>query len=465
MPARCADPNCSCRSPDLERFTNNVLRRDAGRTDYLVIPLIGGVLANCFMAEEAIDPPTDRQPKELLDLAHSIRDLACAARDGSSWEDETHAYGIIANLVFCEWPQLLAWGSISWHRMRLGIGWTSRPTQDLAAAVRALAADPPPSWTESVILAAFAASVAGTNDSRDFHLLGKVGRSLRVVLADRMRRASLTTWPAALRAAIDDWTVPTLQKLLHSQARAGDAAIHYVSTLEEEAAKTQPTVAEVSVAVPQPAPAAPPRDTSETRAAEQLIEDAIAETTHWRTQRDRVQQERDRFADRDARHRSHIESLERELQSARSALTRLETQLATARQERDLFAERIAAYESVAEDPTSPPPAADTFAGRRVLVFTGAESADTRAAFAQGFQDLGASQVDCYWADRSRGPDMYPSDAIVAIDVSFMSHATWNAIQDRARASGTWCYWGRHGAATLSRATAAAWMAHGNAKD
>ena len=177
-----------------------------------------------------------------------------------------------------------------------------------------------------------------------------------------------------------------------------------------------------------------------------------------------MQQERDRFADRDARHRSHIESLERELQSARSALTRLETQLATVRQERDLFAERIAAFESVAEDATLPPPASDVFAGRRVLVFTGAENADTRAAFAQSFHELGAAQVDCYWADRSRGPDLYPSDAIVAIDVSFMSHATWNAIQDRARAAGAWCYWGRHGVATLSRATAAAWTAHARAR-
>ncbi|HZI41634.1 MAG TPA: hypothetical protein VFD67_08015, partial [Gemmatimonadaceae bacterium] len=96
MAARCADPTCSCRSPDLERFTNTVLRRDAARTDYLVIPLIGGVLANCFLAEEAIEGPAYDQAPELLDLARSIRDLASAAREGNSWEDETHAYGIIA---------------------------------------------------------------------------------------------------------------------------------------------------------------------------------------------------------------------------------------------------------------------------------------------------------------------------------------------------------------------------------
>ena len=83
--------------------------------------------------------------------------------------------------------------------MRLDIGWSPRASHDLAAAVRVLGADPQPSWTESVILAAFGASVApGAGRNNDFHLLGKVGRPLRVVLADRMRRANLTNWPAAL---------------------------------------------------------------------------------------------------------------------------------------------------------------------------------------------------------------------------------------------------------------------------
>ena len=459
MAARCTDPNCSCRSPDLALFTNNVLRRDAGKTDYLVIPLIGGVLTNCFLAEEAIEGPAYDQSPELLDLARSIRDLAAAGEE-NSWEDETHAYGIIANLVFCDWPGLLSWGSLSWFRMRLGIGWSPRPSRDLAAALRVLGGNPAPSWTESVILAAFAASNApGARGNRDFHLLGKAGRSLRVVLADRMRRANLTTWPAALRTAINDWTVPTLQQLAHSQSKAGDAAIHYVSDLQD-AAKAEAEASAESELPPQPEPAPPPRDTGETQAAEQLIQDAVAEITHWRTQRDRVQQERDKLADRDARHRSHIESLERELRSSRSAQTRLETELAALRQERDGLFERIAGYESVAEEAPSAPPATDTFAGRRVLVFTGAENADARAAFAESFHDLGATQVDCYWADRSRGPDVFPADAIVAVDVSFMSHSTWNAIQERARAAGAWCYSGRHGAATLSRATAAAWMAH-----
>src|SRR5438128_2374394 len=126
MAARCADPNCSCRSPDLERFTNQVLRRDAARTDYIVIPLIGGVLANCFLAEEAVEGARSDDDGDFLDLARAVRDLASAFSNGSSWDDDTHAYGIIATLVFCNWPGLLTWGSSSWHRVRLDIGWTPR---------------------------------------------------------------------------------------------------------------------------------------------------------------------------------------------------------------------------------------------------------------------------------------------------------------------------------------------------
>src|SRR5690242_17907175 len=146
MPGRCEDPTCSCRSPDLARFTNTVLRRDAARTDYLVIPLIAGVPANCLLADEEIEGPYDDDQVEVVDLARAVRDLAAAARDGKSWEDETHAYGIIANLVFCNWPGVLAWGSMSWYRTRLDIGWSPRASRDLAAAVRALGADPAPSW-------------------------------------------------------------------------------------------------------------------------------------------------------------------------------------------------------------------------------------------------------------------------------------------------------------------------------
>jgi hypothetical protein len=457
MPARCTDPTCSCRSPDLANFTNHVLRRDAAKTDYIVIPLIGGVLANCYIADPAVDPTGAKENAGLIGLSHSVRELVADADRGEAW-DETHAYGIIADLVFCNWPQLFAWGSIAFYRTTLGLPWSSHPTRDMAAAVRFLSGPTAPSWTESVIIAAIAATSASRSSNKDFALLGKSGRQLRVVLADRLRRENLITWPAVLTAAINDWTVPTLQALAHHQAKSGDAAIHYVANLEDAAKKDSPEPLEVKRS--EVAELAPPAPTGEADAAEKLIEGAIVEITQYRAQRDRIQQERDRIADRDSRHRSHIESLERELQSARRSQARLESEVAKLRQESDQLAERVAGYEAVTDEAPAPAAAPDTFAGRHVLLFTGAENAGVRAAFEESFRDLGAADVTCYQADRSRGPDQFPADGIIAIDVSFMSHSTWTAIQERARAAGAWCYWGKHGAATLARATAAAWSKH-----
>jgi hypothetical protein len=382
---------------------------------------------------------------------------------------------MVADLVFCNWPALLSWGSISYERTVLGLDLTSRPNAELAAAERVLRAAPGLSLTESAIITAIA-SVRGSSKRNEIPLLAKAGRRLRVAVADRLRREQLVTWPAVLAAAVNDWTVPTLQRLVQHHAAAGDAAIHYVMRLEEAkaAAAVAATQAEDGAAagprrlhlVPtsdresgdsQPGGVAG-HDDSETEAAESLVRDAVVEIEHWRSQRDRVQADRDRLADRDARSRSRIESLEQELLAAREAMRVVERTLLSVRAERDVLAQRAAVEEALVPD--APPPAVDTFAGRRVLFLTGVEAADARAALAQGFWDLGAAQVDCYWTDKVRGPDVFPADAIVAVDVTFMGHSAWNTIQDRARGAGAWCYTGKHGAATMARATAAAWGVH-----
>ena len=458
--ARCDDPNCTCRSPDLQWFTNQVLRRDGAKTDYIVIPLIGGVLARCLIARDTIDPPgpDDSGPLSLLAQAHAVVDLATQTESGAIWEDDTHAYGIIADLVFCNWPGVLSWGSISYRQVTLGLQLTGRSAEDTPAALRFLTSRPPPSWTESVLIAMLA--TAYTTD-RGVPILGKTGRSFRVALAERLRREGLVTWPQVLSAAVNDWTVPTLERLALHQAAAGDAAIHYVINLRE--AEAAAAAAEAPEGAPAPVPdtvRSSDGDDGESAAAEQLVDDAVAEIEHWRSQRDRVQRERDLFAGRDARSRSRAESLERERDAARHTGERLERDLRTAREERDRLAERLAATEAVADDAVPASPPADLLAGRRVLLFTGVDNAEVRTALAKGFWELGAAQVDCYWTDKARGPDMFPADAIIVADVTFMGHSDWDLIQDRVRASGAWWYWGKHGAATLSRAVAAAWTKH-----
>src|SRR5260370_40922408 len=128
-------------------------------------------------------------------------------------------------------------------------------------------------------------------------------------------------------------------------------------------------------------------------------------------QRDGVQRERHLCAGRDARSKSRAESLERELDSARRAGERLGRELLAVREERDRLAERVAATEAVADDAVAASPPADLLAGRRVLLFTGVDNAETRSYLAKGFWDLGAAHEDCYWTEKARRPGVLPTDA------------------------------------------------------
>lgn len=58
------------------------------------------------------------------------------------------------------------------------------------------------------------------------------------------------------------------------------------------------------------------------------------------------------------------------------------------------------------------------------------------------------------------GLDVFPPDAIIAIDVSMTPHKDSNAILDTARSAGAWYYSASHGITTMARATAAAWAKH-----
>lgn len=458
---RCDDPNCSCRSPELQWFTDQVLRRDATKTDYLVIPLIAGVMARGILAD---DGPGSESEDQVALRRHAEQVIALADRGRTdAWDGDLHAYGILADLVFCNWPAVMAWGGVSYHRTTLDLPFAMGDAELLAAAVKFLGAHPPPSLTESVIVAM--TTLVGSGGMSELPLLGKAGRRLRVVLADRLRREGLSTWPQILIAAVDDWSLPTLERLALHNAAAGDAAIRYVMKIaeadSEAASREEPESRADRAAHERPereSATARQAEPGEAEAAEQLIQDAVAEIQYWRTQRDVAQHERDNFAQRDARARSRVESLERQLAGERVRRQTLERELAELRAERDRFVERVAAEEAVLDE--APPPPNDAFAGRRVLFFTGVESADTRTAIAQGFWNLGAVQVDTYWADRTRGPDAFPADGIVAIDVSFMSHPTWSAILEKAKSAGAWYYWGKHGATTMARATAAAWAKH-----
>ena len=69
----CDDPNCTCGDPELRLFTEQVLRKDATKTDYIVIPLVGGVLARCILSDDS-DGSTD--PEGIAQLMASFAILS-----------------------------------------------------------------------------------------------------------------------------------------------------------------------------------------------------------------------------------------------------------------------------------------------------------------------------------------------------------------------------------------------------
>lgn len=466
----CDDPNCTCRDPEMRLFTEQVLRKDATKTDYIVIPLVAGVLARCILSDDSDDSIDPEGIAATRRHAESVMAIADRGRT-ESWEKDHHAYGIVASFVFCNWASSLSWGSVSYQRTTLGLTFGAKSDEVMSAAIRYLGATPRPTLTESVILT-ISVSAGGLRRKGEMPLLGKAGRRLRVVLAERIRRQGLTSWPKILVAAVDDWTLGAVQRLALHNALAADSAIHYAADLIEnwQQAAQDATATFVERVAGDDSHGARQDDGSldpgqedsagsdQAAAAEELINAAVVEITSLRDERAAVQRERDTVVQRDARLQSRVESLEHQLADERERRHVVERENAALRAERDRYAERIAAEDALL--PESAPPPVNAFAGRRVLFFTGVEAADTRNAFARGFWELGAAHVDTYWTDRTRGPDAFPPDAIIAIDVSLMPHTASNAVLEKAKRAGAWYYSGRHGVTTMARATAAAWTKH-----
>jgi len=102
------------------------------------------------------------------------------------------------------------------------------------------------------------------------------------------------------------------------------------------------------------------------------------------------------------------------------------------------------------------------FAGRRVYLFTGAESAGMRHEMGRAFERHGAT---CEVFDGNRltelGPERFEPEAIIVIETRNLCHAANDLLLERARASGAWYFVGRAGAAGLARKVAERWRGTG----
>src|SRR5437868_14253990 len=82
-----------------DAYSAKVLKRDCGRTDYIVLPLAAAVLAQLVDAMPEREQ-ADAEHADQLDRARAV--LAVADTDDAAWEDAA-VYGMVADFALMAW--------------------------------------------------------------------------------------------------------------------------------------------------------------------------------------------------------------------------------------------------------------------------------------------------------------------------------------------------------------------------
>jgi hypothetical protein len=121
------------------------------------------------------------------------------------------------------------------------------------------------------------------------------------------------------------------------------------------------------------------------------------------------------------------------------------------------------------EEPAAPPAAhevvyadevplpATLLAGREVFFFTGKLRRSSAEAAAESLRELGPSEIRTFCLRKgTEGPDPFPPNALVVVDIRFLGHSQSGMIADRAERSGVQYLAVRSGKGGLARMVAAA---------
>jgi len=438
-------------------LANAVLMRDRTKTQYIVLPLAAGALARCILAGEpgdCIEPWIREMWPEWQVSARAVLDR-CAPAEDSAWDTEPERYGLIADFATFAWPGFLRWTPIAWMLGTLGISATVPAAARAEAVERWLRRSPDRSLLHAMLVASHAFSNVCRPHEPPIHARG--AQRVRVILAERLRQGGLTSWPRIVRAVSEDWNTATLERLAGEMADACDLLLLDPLAFMPDGGielDDDPGFRE-EVDPENGSPAEPAPLASRDASAEALstrVHHLERENDRLIEKVTRLQKERDHHVDRHAGAESRAEAIRAELVAARGRIAALELELSITSRARDELEDQRSVDETLA---TSTPVPADRFAGRRILLYTGAQAADTREAMRRSFFELGAQQVDCYYVDKDRGPDAFPENCLVVVDVTFMPHAVSDPIINRARASGVRCFPCRRGASLIAREVAA----------
>ena len=433
----------------------SALKEDPRRTDYLVLPVVAGVLAQLVLAVEALqgrDAPSDEVWQELRVMGRLMLGR-CTEDQDAQWADEESRYGEVRDFA------LMAWLAIDFWIPVIYVSWkfdyegetTEAKLTGVVDTLRTHASDPLTDFT----LTAMAGVHLVTTEEDTIPLVARVARKIRVELADRLRRDGLMSWPQIVRVVAAEWANGGAGRFAFELATATREVadrIEFVGVnFEEREAKINAALARLDAAQRRaPEVPVPTVSVAEHEAALRAAESRYRELERRFAA---VQNERDLIAERDGRRQSRIDALTERLATAEQRIRELESGEPQAMTVPDESAAPAPDREAVPAIPD------DVFAGHRVLVFTGEASGETRDAIARAFSEYGAADITSYWTDKERGPETVPSATIVVIDARFMSHSDSDAIVRMAERSGAWYCVVKRSSSLIAREVATRWLA------
>jgi hypothetical protein len=269
----------------------------------------------------------------------------------------------------------------------------------------------------------------------------------------RCREAGLVTWEDALRHSHQHWSGTGWRDLIFRDL--GPVQLYMDDVDAQFAAPEKPARAE-------------PDHSARLQLEERLRDtersrDALArearelaglreEVGRLRTQEGKLVEARGRAQARVKELEALVTDLERESQRQRH-------ELATFRPEPEPPEPSEPPQPSQPPEPPEPPLPSDLLTGRRVFLFTGQLRAAVAAAMGRELERIGAEdpQVHCVHKG-TLGPETFPEDAVVVMDLRFLGHKHSERIEARARRSGANYLPVKSGKGGLARAVAEAWV-------
>jgi hypothetical protein len=276
----------------------------------------------------------------------------------------------------------------------------------------------------------------------------------------RCREAGLATWEDALRHAHAHWTATGWRDLLFRDA--GPVQL-YMDDVDAQLAETaKPAKAEDAGLTTRLHLEERLRDTERSRDALAREAKELAglrdEVGRLRTQEGKLKEARDRAQARVKELEARVVELERLSRDQKHELDAL----------RPADAEPPSRQAAEPPPPPEPPVAepplpSDLLTGRRVFLFTGQLRAAVAAEMGRELERIGAEdpQVHCVHKG-TLGPETFPEDAVVVMDLRFLGHKHSERIEARARRSGASYLPVKSGKGGLARAVAEALVRKGS---